>query len=510
MAFKTKQTPSHGDSSGSELVRRFKAHPALFIGTVVILALTIVSFVLVPAFVPEAGRGNADLTFGSYDKVPITYVPGNYFAQYYARLAQYYQNSMDPNNYMNMSFQIWQQAFNTAAVHTAILQEMKKSGYTVPVEVVDRQVAQLPDFQENGHFSTALYQRLSSNDRLALWRQVQDDIADQLYRADVAGLQKNAAEADFIAQMASLQRSFDMAVFPVDNYPDSEVASYANEHPDLFRSIRLSKITINSGEREARQILSSVQDGSSTFEDSARTHSQDSYAEKGGDMGIKLAYELIQEIPDEAAREKIIALGKGEFSELIKLESGWAFFRVEDAALPANISEQSALDKVRGYLREFEKGRMEDWAIAQARDFITLARESGFDSAMEQRGMETRSFGPVPLNYGSVDLFATLGSFGIQQLSNAGTNENFWKTAFTTPVSSPSEPFVQDNNVLVLYPKEESAAETSSVEGIASTYSEYWLSYMSELSMQNYFLNSEKMDNRFFATYFRYFMPTGN
>jgi hypothetical protein len=278
----------------------------------------------------------------------------------------------------------------------------------------------------------------------------------------------------------------------------------------LFRSIRLSKITINSGDREAREILSSVKDGTSTFEDAARTHSQDSFAEKGGDMGLKLAYELIQEISDEASREKIITLGKGEFSEPVKLESGWAFFRVEDAVQPANISEQATLDKVRSYVREFERGRMEDWATAQARDFIALARESGFDSAMEQRGMEKRSFGPVPLNYGNVDLFASLGSFGIQQLSNAAANEIFWKTAFSTPVNVSSEPFVQDNNVLVLYPKEESEAEASSIEGIASTYSQYWLSYMTELSMQSYFLNSKKMDDQFFATYLRYFMPVGN
>jgi parvulin-like peptidyl-prolyl isomerase len=509
MAFKAKQTPTHEGSPGSEIVRRFRAHPAIFIGTVVILALTIVSFVLVPAFVPEAGRGqNADLTFGSYDKVPITYVPGNYFAQYQATLAQRYQNSMDPNNYMDMSFQIWQQAFNAAAVHTAILQELKTSDYSVPSETVDKQVAML--FQENGHFNAAQYQRLSNNDQLALWRQTRDDIAKRLYVADVTGLQKNTAEADFIAQMASLQRSFDMAVFPVDDYPDSEVLAYVNENPNLFRSIHLSKITINSGEREARQILASVKDGTSSFEDAARTHSQDSYAEKGGDMGIKLDYELVTDIPDEETREKVIALGKGEFSELIKLDTGWAFFRAEDAVQPANTAEEAMLVKARSYLRDFERGRMEDWAVAQAQDFIALARESGFDKALEQRGMEKRGFGPVPLNYGNVDLFTTLGSFGIQQLSNASTNENFWKIAFSTPLNSSSEPFVQDSNVLVLYPNQETAAEASSIEGIASTYSEYWLSYMTELSMQSYFLESEKMDNRFFATYFRYFMPTGN
>jgi hypothetical protein len=304
-----------------------------------------------------------------------------------------------------------------------------------------------------------------------------------------------------------------MVSFSVDSYPDSEVGAYARERADLFRTVHLSKITVNSGEREARQILSSVKDGSSSFEDAAKAHSQDSYAEKGGDMGIKLAHELAGEVSGDADREKLLALGKGEYSEVMKFGSGWVFFRVEDAVQDADFDDPSVIEKARSYIREFERGRMEDWTVEQAQAFISLVNEFDFNEAVYQRGIEKQSFGPLPVNYGNVDLYTPLSSFpafSAQELSGSHADENFWRTAFSTPVNTPSEPLVQGANVLVLYPTEEIAAEESSFENIESTFSSYWLSYRSEQAIHSHFLNSKKMEDRFFETFFRYFMPQSN
>ncbi|MDR1318844.1 MAG: peptidylprolyl isomerase, partial [Treponema sp.] len=203
----------------------------------------------------------------------------------------------------------------------------------------------------------------------------------------------------------------------------------------------------------------------------------------------------------------LLALGKGEYSDVINLGSGWAFFRVEDAVQNSDFDDSSVIEKVRSYIREFERGRMEDWATEQARAFIGQVEEFDFNEAVYQRGIEKRSFGPLPVNYGNVDLYTSLSSFPVNELSGSYVDENFWKTAFSTPVNTPSEPLVQGSNVLVLYPTEEIAAEESSIEGIESMVSSYWLSYMTEQTIRSYFLNSKKMEDRFFETFFRYFMP---
>jgi hypothetical protein len=506
MASRGKKTPVQDDDSAkAEFVRRFKANPLVFIGTFIILIIVIIAFVLVPAIVPEAQMGRSgDLTFGLYNKIPINYVPGGYFAQVRETLFQNQQSSITESNAQSMNYQIWRTAFEATVIHMAILQEMKHAGYTAPVKEVDREVALL--FQENGRFSPARYQALSSNDRLNLWREVQENIAKGHYVSDMTGLLSPSGETASISGMASPQRSFDMAVFSIEAYPDSELISFAEENPDLFRVTHLSKITINSSERDARGILNSIKEGTTTFEEAATAQSQDSYAEKGGDMGVKLFHELSPEVPGAEDREKLLALGKGDYSDIIKLNAGWAFFRAEDAVSPADTGDPATVEKIRSYLRGFERGRMEDWAIARAEEFIAQAQESGFDGALIEQSLEKRSFGPLPVNYGDVDLFTSLASFSVGELYSAPWDENFWKTAFSTPVNTPSAPLPLGGNVVVLFPREESDADESVSQSIESYLNSYWLSYHAEQSLQSFFLNSQKLESRFDEAYRRYFL----
>jgi hypothetical protein len=498
----SKEKKAH-DETNSELLHRFKAHPFLFIGTFIVLVIIIVAFVLVPAIVPEYGRRNSvDLTFGYYDKVPIEYVPGNYFAQYYEMVLRYRQNTTDSENLTYMGYQIWREAYEAAAIHTAILQEMKNAGYTAPVKRVDREVAKLPQFQENGRFSLALYNRMSSNERLSLWRQVQEEITEKHFRSDGTGLLKPGAEAEFIGRMEVSQRSFEMAVFDVDAYPEEEYEAYAREHLDLFRTARLSMITVSSSEREARQVLDSIKNGETTFEDAARAHSKDMYADRGGDMGMKMFHELNVDIPEDETRDIVISLAKGDYSNVIKTAAGWFFFRCEESAQEADLSDPAVMEKVRSYLRNFERGRMENWAIDKANAFIALVNEHGFDEALLLQGLQSKSFGPVPINYGNVELFTTLQSQSVPELAGSAENEVFWKAAFSTPVGKPSQWVVQGSKVLVLFPVEEIEVEASRQESVASIYSEYWLDYMLGQSMQQFILNSPKMEDKFMDVYF--------
>jgi hypothetical protein len=494
------------EKTNSELMRRFKSNPPLVIGTFVVLVIVIIAFVLVPAIVPNAGDGDMDLTFGYYDTVPISYVPGNFFAQVVYSRQQ--QGRMDSDNASpTANRDIWRESFQEAAVHTAILREMYNSGYIVPEKLVDREVARLPQFQVNGRFSPVLYRQIDDNQRLSLWRQVQESLIKDHFSSDVAGLLKPAAEAQFIGAMASAQRSFDMVSFSVDAYPEIEYTTFIQESPELFRTIHLSLITISSGEREARQVLASIKNGETTFEDAARAFSKDYYANRGGDMGMRMVYELGFDISEETEREKVLALARGEYSNIIKTGNGWAFFRVEEPLQEADASDVEVMEKVRSYVRNYRRGRMEDWAITQADNFITLVNEAGFEDALFQQNLEKRSFGPVPLNYASLELFTTLKSQPVTELSGADSNENFWKIAFSTPVDSPSRPVVQGSNVLVLFPKEETEAEESVIENISSYYSS-WLMYMPNWIIQQYFMNSPKMKDNFYevyATYRRYF-----
>ncbi|MDR0597207.1 MAG: SurA N-terminal domain-containing protein [Treponema sp.] len=499
-----------------EWIRRFKANPFIFIGTIVILIIVIVAFVVAPAIVPEAGSSGVDLVFGYYDKIPISYVPGNYLANVQANYARYMQGSITESNYQTVSQMVWRQAFEDTVIHTAILQAMKQAGYATPAEVVDGEVARLPELQENGRFSAARYRSLSAADRMTLWKEVQESFARNLYLDAMFSLRMPSGESEFIRSMTARTRSFSMASFPLDSYPDEEILAYIASEPDLFRRIHLSRITITSSEREARQVLDSVINGTQTFEEAARSQSQDSYAERGGDMGAQMTYELVSEVPDSAERESVIATAPGEYSPLVKVPSGWAFFRSDEEVRGVDTEDPANLSKIRSYMMNFERGRMEDWLFARARLLIETAGEEGFEEAAEALGAQLRNFGPLPLNYGGVsitdnaqgtNLFPALSAESISELIPAESNENFWRAAFFTPLETPSEPLVIGDNVLVLYPREEIIRDEADTEGIITFYPT-WVSSGAETSLRSHFLKSDKLDDQFFSTYLQFLLPS--
>jgi hypothetical protein len=404
--------------------------------------------------------------------------------------------------------EVWRRAFEDTVLHTAILEEMGHAGYTPSQERVDEEVAR--QYQVNGVFDAARYRQLDRTTRMSQWRLIRDSLTQQRYQEDITGLRVPEKETEFITAMASPQRSFDLVAFPLSSYPDEEISAYVRANPALFRLTHLSRITVSTSESEAQKVLKSVQDGTSTFEEAARTHSQDIYNDRGGDMGLKMVYEMTTEIPDTEARDTVTSLQAGQYSPIVKVPAGWAFFRAEVSPYPVDMTDSGNLTKIRGYLTDFERGRIEDWIIIQAEKFITQVRADGFDAAVSALNLTKRSFGPVGINYGGVDLFTALRNSGVEELNFAESNENFWRTAFFTPLERPSTPLVVGNNVLVFYPLTEIQAEETSLDSIKSIYS-YWLSYNAETSLRYYFLRSEKLQDHFFESFYKFiYNPAAN
>jgi hypothetical protein len=502
---KKKQSEKRDESSKSEIMHRLKTQPLLFIGTVLVLVIVVVAFVLVPAIVPESGRAE-DLIFGYYNKVPIKYVPNNYFAQVYQSLFQTYMPAGDDPNYMYTLLQVWRQAFEETVVYIGIQEEMKSAGYVVPEDVVDRYVAALPQFQENGRFSATKYRSLDNTSRLNLWKQVQENIAVQTYYSDMYGLKMSSNESSLIASMASPKRSFDVAIFPFSSYPDSEVISFTQANPELFRVTRLSRISITSGERDAMRVLETVRSGFTTFEEAARANSQDWAADRGGDLGMLLAFELDYEILDAQDRQRVANLARGEISDIVATSNGWSFYRADEAGQPADVSDITQIERIRNYIMSNFRGRVEDWLLLEAERFTTRAREMGFSEAAEAENIYKNSFGPIPQNYGDSVLFSSVSSSGISELSGASQNTLFWRNAFSTPVNTIAEPIVVDENIIVLLPLEEVDEEESEIEYIKSFYS-YYVSSSTETSYRAYFLENEKFDDRFYDMFWKIYDP---
>jgi hypothetical protein len=298
-----------------------------------------------------------------------------------------------------------------------------------------------------------------------------------------------------------------MAAFSLQSYPETELNAYALAHPEFFQVIHLSQITVTSSEQEAQQIRSTIEAGTVTFEEAARTHSQDAYAERGGDMGIRMAYEFNADVPDTGDRDDLMKLAKGALSPIVKVATGWAFYRVEDDPRPADTSDAGLLEKIRSYIMNYERGQVEDFFLKEADAFSAEVTEQGFDEALSQRGLEKRHLGPLPINYGGTPLFNSLANSAVSEIANADTNENFWQTAFSTPLLTPSKPLVIGTHVVVLYPLEETQADETNTAYMETAYTSYLLSYFMEENLRTYFLNNKKLEDRFWDAYTKYIQP---
>ncbi|MCL2008542.1 MAG: SurA N-terminal domain-containing protein [Treponema sp.] len=500
MASREKKRSGKRDDSGkSEMLDRVRARPFLYIGTIVILVIIVIAFVFVPILSPRGGFGG-ELVFGYYNRAPIAFVPDNFFHQQYERMVRMYQPSTDSPSYLSDMAWIWREAFEATVIHMGVLDEMRIAGYVAPDSVVDREVARLPMFQENGRFSSARYRAMDSNTRMNIWRRVQESIAFDMYVSDLLSLKVPSPEGTFVSNMASPLRTFDVAIFPSVNFPESEISAFMQANPEIFTVTHLSRITITSGEREARQILESVRSGFSTFEEAAVNHSQDWAADRGGDMGSLMVHHLQYELVDEEARRILMNLSRGELSDLIRVPTGWAFFRAEENPAPADLDNPSHRSTVRSYILTNERGRIEDWLISEAERFIIATNQRGFDNALSEFGMFKQTLGPLPVNYGDSLLFSSVSNAGIPELANSGSDMFFWRAAFGTPLLTPSRPLVIGNDVIVLFPTEEVEAGEDDRRSIES-YLSFRAMDSTSHGYQAYFMNNRKLDDRFEETF---------
>ncbi|GHV23109.1 hypothetical protein FACS189494_10800 [Spirochaetia bacterium] len=503
-----KNTPKKDNPSKSEFVKRFRENPFVFIGTLIVLVIVIIAFVLVPAIVPSAaGAPSADkFTFGYWNKKPIAYTGGGYFAsmrEQFSRYAQYYGLSSD--------YEIWHQAFRAAVYRTAVLDIMNKSNYMPPAAMIDKKVAALPQFQENGRFSSIKFNQVDKATRLSLWQDVNNETILNRYRDDVTGLAVSSKESEFIGTMAKKQRNFKSTAFFYETYPQEEIIEFVQKNGDIFKVLNLFQITMNSSESDAKKIRDSIDSKETTFDDAARAHSQDSFAERGGEAGVRHAFEINTLLANDDDRAAIIKLESGAVSPVYKSGSGWIFFSAQENPRDADVKQDASIDKFRSYIMEYERGMVEDWLLARAEEFIERANAVGFESAAAFRNLEVNSFGPVPVNYGDSSLFSMVSSFGTPYLRGAGTSENFWKTAFSTKIKTPSAPIVLSGGgrdaIVVLYPEEELTDETSASNTQAMFKS--WVEQDASRSTENAIFGSSKFKDNFLTTYFALFSSGG-
>ena len=404
-----------------------------------------------------------------------------------------------------MAYQVWRAAFDQTVNHVAILQQAQKSGLWITENRVEQALLRSGPYTVNGRFSEAAYNAASAAERFTTRKLFREELFQEQYLRDVVeGMLANGKESDFFAEMATPERSFDFVSWPFTAYPDSEVAAYGEQNRDKFRRIKLSRILVKSGKKEAEEIRKKLVDKTSSFEELARSHSRDAFAEKGGDMGSRYQYDVAQDFEKTEPVGRIFQLAAGALSPVEESKYGWAIYRADEAATSPDAQDPDTLKVVRDYLMRYERGRVEDWFLTQAKGFGEAARKDGLQPAAAAAGLTVHSTAAFPLTYqgffGTVTTLAAQGASGSPDLSSATYSEEFFQKAFALKAGEVSDPLPLEEQVLVLQLKAEEPLSPEVKNAITQSVPSF-VAQTTQADLQEHLVDPAKLVDNFNAVF---------
>lgn len=471
------------------------------IGSLIILLICAFVFVLVPAMA-GSGKQQEMPSFGSYNKKQIRYEQNSDMANFVSQYGQYYQ-SMGMNIDQSTYYYIYNYAFNSTVAKMAAEDTVKSAGYVVPKTAITRQL--LPYFSDaDGNYNSKLYKTTPESTITQMRNEVEASLISDRYNDDhfgsadgLFGLKASDAELDFLSSLDSEKRGFDMAAFPLTGYPDSEKVAFGKANASKFVKYDMSVISVED-EATAKKVMKRLDAEEITFADAVAEYSEKYYSSSEGKLVSNMAYQLENIIEDAGDFMLVGTLKTGEKSPVIKTKSGYSIFLADGESEAADFDSEEMVKTVYSYLNSYETSVIENYFIAEAKDFIAEAALEGFDAACEKHRIVKDIIAPFPLNYGNTAVAGTLNT-NVPGLANAATNENFLSTAFTLKMNEVSEPMVLDNNILVI--KYTTNGEASEEEATLPDVADFDRDCVS-----NAIMNSPKLVNNFTSTYFENFL----
>lgn len=480
------------------------------IGSLIILLIAAFIFVLVPIFA-GGKKGNSLPPFGSYDGTEIRYEQGSDFSNYVTNYADYFKNQNIEINNSNYYY-IFNYAFNSTVTQLAYTKAVKKSGWQVSKGAINRIMKQY-FIDETGNYSSKLY-KLADKQAIADMREsLKKELVANRYAEDafggnttigeekIYGLKNSSTETDFLQNLNAQKRAFNLAVFNMNDFPESEKIEYGKENEQKFMKYDLSVITV-SDKAKAQKIYNSIKNEALTFADAITNDSQKSYSNANGKMTSQYFYQIESIVKNPEDLKTIESLEKDAITEPIQTTIGYTIFKADTPVSKPNFNDESTIKTVYNYLNTNEFSKIESYYTSQAEKFASSVKTTSFDSACKKFNAKKVSIPSFPLNYGSVSIADKLDT-SLEGLSGADSNENFMKSAYTITKGEISKPIVNGKNILVLQLTNETTNTTNNTTAnvIADEITNY-----DSTTAQATLLSSPKLKNNLQDVFFKYMM----
>ena len=426
-------------------------------GSIIILIICLIAFVL-PSSLGRATNNNA-LNFGNYNGRKITYEQGSDFANFVSQYADMYrQQGIQIDS--SIQYYLFQYAFNSTVTKYAYEDAVKKSGWKVPKEAVNRKLR--PYFyDENGKFSSKLYKQADPSSVEQLRQNIEDSLYTSRFHDDVFGSSSEFLGIDnlygvkiadpelkFFQNYGTEKRGFNLVAYKKSDFPEAEKNKYAENNKAKFISYDMSVITVED-KSTADKVAKRINKEEITFEDAVSEYSENNYSNTEGKLTSKYQYQIENILNDKSDISTLANLSVGSVSPVIQTTTGYSIFKANAATTQPDFENDEVKSTVSNYITSYESGIVEDYFIAQANMFKSEAAASSFDDACTKLGKEKKEVAPFPLNYGNTSVTGSVDT-SIDGLRGADTNENFLTAAFKLKLNEYSEPLVVGDYVIVI------------------------------------------------------------
>jgi hypothetical protein len=479
------------------------------IGAVIILVISAIVFLPAGGIAVYQGFfGKSKVpVFGSYDGTKISYEAGSKFVTILNNIVE--QNKRGGIEYNEQtSFQFFNAAFKATIQNLAYTDFVNKSSW-IPSDfaVNSNLIRYFTD--ENGKYSEKIYNSVPESQRAMLRSDLENSLivsrfvndlygenglkSDKLY-----GLKDASKEAEFIANMGKDKHAFEIVSFDLNEYPNSEIISYAKNNAEMFTLYDFSVLTLES-ESEAKSLLKQLKAEEITFEDALAEKSTKHYSDKDGKLANQYRFQLSEIIENEDEIAALITMAKDSYSSAIKTSKGYSIFKTDGDPVALNTTNEETINVVKEYIKNKEMSIIEEYFISKAKDFASDAAVSGFNTACKSFKLKKTNIKPFPINYGNIGFIEPMAD--VAELTTLSTDKENLTKLFSLAKNEISEPILINSKVVVAKCTDIISSDIKSTEEIASLITQED-QYTADLTL----MESDKVENHFIEVYIANFM----
>ncbi|MGE4453035.1 MAG: SurA N-terminal domain-containing protein [Sphaerochaeta sp.] len=464
----------------------------------IVLILIAISFVLAPAIQAFVGQGTSNgIVFGTYGKDEIKYAYGNYFHDQVQNYANQYSGSQE--NQTQALYQIWKSAYDSTVLFTAINQLASKAGIIAADEVVKRAIIESGAYDKDGKFDVKTYQDASAETKASVEQSIRRGLPYQMVIDDVGTVLSSTAEVDYIADMAGNGRTFRYLSLEPSLYPDELASQYALQNKQLFFSMDMSIISVDSQER-AQTLYDAIANGEKSFEDAAIENSMDSYAAEGGKIGNLYYYGLVSNFKNSDEAVALLSAESGDVLGPYESNGAWALYKLNSTPEEPDYASEQLLASVKAYLATSDSGIIDTYLADLAADMKQEAASKNLDEVALAHDLDVMDVSATPYNLGGSQYmsdFSYTDNRGM--LASAAADEAVAEQLYSAGENTLLDPIKSGNSYLLV--EVGSDVQDDSMGSYISMFYDYYSGAQNQQDFSQALYSSDLFEDNFLTTF---------